>query len=118
MRYGSNRFKPTVWQGAGRVRLAWERRTATLQRARRLLARLGSAERGLAAVEYAMLLAMIAGGIVMGAEFLGGAVSDRMGEVAAWIGDGGLVGDDCGNDGGGGGTGGEGGTGEGGANTC
>ena len=30
LRYGSNRFKPTVWQDAGRVRLAWERRTATL----------------------------------------------------------------------------------------
>ena len=63
-----------------------------------------------------MLLAMIAGGIVMGAEFLGGAVSDQLSEAALWFGDDGIV--DCGNDGGGDGTGGDGGTGEGGANTC
>ena len=89
-----------------------------MQRARRLLARLGSAERGIASVEYAMLLAMISGGIIVGLEFLGGAVSDQLSEAALWFGDDGLVGDDCGNDGGGDGTGGEGGTGEGGANTC
>ncbi len=79
----------------------------------RFLARLWTTERGIASVEYAMLLAMISGGIVMGVEFLGGAVSDQMSEAATWFGD-----DGCGNDGSGDGTGGDGGSGQGGDNTC
>ena len=84
-----------------------------MQRTRRLLARLWTAERGIAAVEYAMLLAMIAGGIMFGLELLSGAVSDQMTEAAAVFGDGGdagdPLGDNCGNDGG---------AGQGSGNTC
>ena len=87
-----------------------------MQRTRRLLARLWGAERGISSVEYAMLLAMISGVIVMGADSLGSAVSNQMSQVAAWIGDGGLIGDGCGNDGGGDGSGG--GSGQGFDNTC
>ena len=94
----------------------WE--TAGMGTTSRFLARLWTAERGIASVEYAMLLAMISGGIVMGVEFLSGAVSDQMSEAAAWFGDDGLGGDGCGNDGSGDGTGGDGGSGQGGDNTC
>ena len=86
-----------------------------MQRTKRLLARLWITGRGLASVEYVMLLAMIAGGIVVSAEILGGAVSNQMSETALWFGDGG---DGCGNDGGGDGTGGDDGSGQGGDNTC
>ncbi len=90
---------------------------------RRRLPRPWSAERPVSAVEYAMLLAMISGDIIMGAEFLGGAVSNEMSAAAAWFGDDGSGGDGCGNDGGGNdgggdGTGGDGGSGQGGGNTC
>ena len=66
---------------------------------------------------------MISGDIIMGAEFLGGAVSNEMSAAAAWFGDDGSGGDGCGNDGcgndgGGDGTGGDGGSGQGGGNTC
>ncbi len=87
-----------------------------MQRLRQLLARLWTDERAITSVEYAMLLAMISGGIVMGAEFLSGAVSDQMSEAAALFGDDGIV--DCGNDGTGDGTGGDDGSGQGGTNTC
>ena len=81
-----------------------------MQRTRRLLARLWSAERGIASVEYVMLLAIISGGIIMGLEFLGDSVSDRLTEAAAWFGDAGDAGgDNCGN---------EGGAGQGSGNTC
>lgn len=60
-----------------------------------------------------MLLAMIASGIIMGAELLSGAVSNEMNEAAGLFED-----DDCGNHGGGDGTGGAGGPGQGGSNTC
>ncbi len=85
---------------------------------RQFVQELWADERGIASVEYAMLLAMISGGIVMGVEFLSGAVSDQMSEAAAWFGDDGLGGDGCGNDGSGDGTGGDGGSGQGGDNTC
>jgi hypothetical protein len=62
-----------------------------------------------------MLLAIISGAIIMGLEFLGGAVSDQLNEAAAWLGDDGLGG--CGNSGGGDGTG-SGASGQGGTNTC
>ena len=84
-----------------------------MQRTRRLLARLWIDARAITAVEYALLLAMVAGGIIMGAEFLSGAVSDQMSDTALWFG-----GDDCGNTGDGDGTGGDGGSGGGGGNTC
>ena len=80
---------------------------------KRFLARLWSDEHGISSVEYALLLAMIAGGIVMGADLLGGAVSNQLSETALWFGD-----DGCGNDGGGDGTGGDDGSGQGGENTC
>ncbi len=81
-----------------------------MQRTRRLLARLCSAERGIASVEYVMLLAIISGAIIMGLEYLGGAVSDQLNEAALWLGDAGdTVGDNCGS---------EGGAGSGGGNTC
>ncbi len=81
--------------------------------AKRFLARLWPDEHGISSVEYVLLLAMIAGGIIMGAELLGGAVSNELIDAAAWFGD-----DGCGNDGGGDGTGGDDGSGQGGANTC
>ncbi len=84
-----------------------------MQRTRRLLAGLWIDARAITSVEYALLLAMVAGGIIMGAEFLSGAVSDQMSDTALWFG-----GDGCGNDGSGDGTGGDGGSGQGGDNTC
>ncbi len=82
-----------------------------MQGTRRLLARLWSAERGVAAVEYAMLLALISGGIIVSLELLGGAVSNQLSETALWFG-----GDGCGNDGSGDGIGD--GSGQGSDNTC
>ncbi len=60
-----------------------------------------------------MLLAMIAGGIIMSVELLANAVSNKMIDAAALFDE-----DTCGNDGGGDGTGGDGGSGQGGGNTC
>ncbi len=81
-----------------------------MQRTRRLLARLWSAERGIASVEYVMLLAIISGGIIMGLAYLGDVVSDQLNEAALWLGDAGDAGgDNCGN---------EGGAGQGSGNTC
>ena len=70
-------------------------------------------EAGISSVEYAMLLAMIAGGIVMAADMLSNAVSNQMTDTAALFDD-----DGCSNDGSGDGTGGDDGSGQGGANTC
>ncbi len=70
-------------------------------------------ERGISSVEYALLLAMIAGGIIMGAEMLSAAVSNAMIDAAALIDE-----DTCGNDGSGDGTGGDQGSGQGSGNTC
>ena len=81
--------------------------------AKRFLARLWPDEHGISSVEYVLLLAMIVGGIIMGADLLGGAVSNELIDAAAWFSD-----DGCGNDGGGDGTGGDDGSGQGGANTC
>ncbi len=81
-----------------------------MQRTRRLLARLWSAERGIASVEYVMLLAIISGGIIMGLAYLGDVVSDQLNEAALWFGDAGDAGgENCGSDGG---------AGAGGGNTC
>ncbi len=87
-----------------------------MQRTRRPLARLWRAERGIAAVEYVMLLALISGGIIVGLEFLGRTVSNQLSETAVWIGGDGLGG--CGNSGSGDGTGGDDGSGQGSENTC
>ena len=78
-----------------------------MQRLNRLLARLWSAERGIAAVEYALLLAMISGGIMIGLDLLSGAVSGQMTDTALWFGD--AAGTNCGS---------EGGAGQGSGNTC
>ncbi len=81
-----------------------------MQGLKRLLARLLSDERGIAAVEYALLLAMISGGIIIGLDLLSGAVSGQMTETALWFGgDGDAAGTNCGS---------EGGAGQGGGNTC
>ncbi len=80
---------------------------------KRFLSRLWSDEHGISSVEYAMLLAMIAGGIIMGAELLSDAVANEMNDTAELFDE-----DTCSNDGSGDGTGGDGGTGGGGANTC
>ncbi len=80
---------------------------------KRFLARLWSDESGISSVEYALLLAFVAAGIIFGAEELSNAVENEMTEAAALIDE-----ETCGNDGGGDGTGGDGGTGQGGDNTC
>lgn len=76
-------------------------------------ARLWADERGISSVEYALLCAMVAGGIIMAADMLSDAVSDQMNAIADVFAE-----NTCGNSGGGDGTGGDGGTGQGGANTC
>ncbi len=81
--------------------------------AKRFLARLWSDESGISSVEYALLLAFLASGIILGAETLSNAVENEMTETAALFDE-----DTCGNDGGGDGTGGDGGTGQGGGKTC
>ncbi len=81
--------------------------------AKRFLTRLWSDEHGIASVEYAILLAMIAGGIIIGTEMLSAAVSNEMTDTAALFDE-----DTCDNDGGGDGTGGDQGSGQGGGNTC
>ncbi len=80
---------------------------------KRFLTRLRSNESGISSVEYALLLAFVAAGIILGAEELSNAVEGEMTETAALIDE-----DTCGNDGGGDGTGGAGGSGQGGGNTC
>ena len=78
-------FTPLRRQAApgGRGSRAGERRQPW--GTRRPLARLWSAERAITSVEYAILLAMISGDIIMGAEFLGGAVSNEMSAAAAGL---------------------------------
>ena len=80
---------------------------------KRFLARLWSDECGISSVEYALLLAFVAAGIIVAADSLSNAVSNEMTETAALFDE-----DTCGNTGSGDGTGGDGGTGQGGDNTC
>ncbi len=89
----------------------WER--AGMGAAKRFLARLWSDESGISSVEYALLLAFIASGIIVAAEQLSNAVESEMTETAVLFDE-----DTCGNDGSGDGTGGAGGSGQGGGNTC
>ncbi len=86
-----------------------------MHRIRPLLARLWADQRAISSVEYAMLLAMIAAGIMAAAEMLSNAVTNEFSDTAILL-DGG--GGGCGNDGGGDGTGGADGSGQGGGNTC
>ena len=88
----------------------WER--VGMGAAKRFLARLWSDESGISSVEYALLLAFVAAGIIFAAEFLSNAVENEMTETAAL-----LDGDTCSNSGGGDGIGGDGGSGQGGDNT-
>ncbi len=87
----------------------WE--IASMGATKRFLARLWSDDSGISSVEYALLLAFVAAGIIFGAEELSNAVEDEMTETAALI-------DGCNNGGAGDGTGGDGGSGQGGSNTC
>jgi Flp pilus assembly pilin Flp len=70
-------------------------------------------ERAISSVEYAMLLAFVAAGIIAAADTLSNAIANEFLEATIV-----LDGDGCGNDGGGDGTGGDSGSGQGGANTC
>ena len=79
--------------------------------AKQFLARLWSDESGISSVEYALLLAFVAAGIIVSADLLSQAVSTQMTEAAALL-------DGCENGGGGDGTGGDAGSGQGGSNTC
>ncbi len=77
-----------------------------MHRIRLLLARLWADERGISSVEYAMLLAFIAAGIIAAAEMLSNAVTNEFSDTAILL-DGG--GGNCGNNGG---------SGQGSGNTC
>jgi len=84
-----------------------------MDRIRHCLWMLWRDERAISSVEYALLLAFVAAGIIAAADTLSNAVSNEFSETVAV-----LDGDGCGNDGGGDGTGGDGGSGQGGSNTC
>ena len=72
-----------------------------MQGLRQLLARLWTDERGISSVEYALLLAMITGGIIISVDLLATAVSNEMIDTAALFGDDDVsVGANCGDDGG------------------
>ncbi len=64
-------------------------------------------QRAISSVEYAMLLALIAAGIIAAAEMLSNAVTNEFSDTAILLDGGG--GDNCGNDGG---------SGQGSGNTC
>ena len=53
----------------------------------RLLRRLWSDESGVSSVEYALLLAVVAGAIAVGAGNLGGAVATEVNQAAECVGD-------------------------------
>jgi len=89
------------------------RRKAPICQKKRIFEKLWNDQSGISSVEYALLLAFVATGIMVGAEMLSNAVSNEMADAAAL-----LDGDGCSNSGSGDGTGGEGGDGQGGDNTC
>ena len=76
----------------------WER--VGMGAAKQFLARLWSDESGISSVEYALLLAFVAAGIIVSADLLSQAVSTQMTEAAALL-------DGCANGGGRDGTGGD-----------
>ncbi len=81
-----------------------------MRAAKRFLARLWPDEHGTSSVEYVLLLSLIGGGIIIGAEMLGSSVSNKLFEAAGWFGDAAdIVANNCGS---------EGGAGSGGGNTC
>ena len=84
-----------------------------MEATKRFLARFWSDHGGISSVEYALLLAFVAAGIIGAAGELSNAVENEMTDTAALFDD-----DACGNDGTGDGTGGSGGSGQGGSNTC
>ncbi len=86
-----------------------------MSRLRRHAKALWRDQRAISSVEYAMLLAMIAAGIMTAAEMLSNAVTNEFSDTAVLLDD---SGSGCGNDGDGDGTGGDGGSGQGGGNTC
>ena len=63
----------------------WE--TAGMGATKRFLAKLWTDECGISSVEYAMLLAFIAAGIMTAAEMLSNAVSNEMEDTAALLDD-------------------------------
>ncbi len=73
-----------------------------------ILERLWKDENGISSVEYAMLLAMIGGGIIMAAEMLSNAIVNQFSDTAILL-DGGGGGGNCGTSGG---------SGQGSGNTC
>ncbi len=58
----------------------------------RFLTRLWNDESGISSVEYALLLAFVAGGIIIGADALSSAVRTEMTDAAACIEDGTIAG--------------------------
>ena len=82
-----------------------------MDKIRRCLWMLWRDERAIFSVEYALLLAFVAAGIIAAADTLSNAVSNEFVETANLL-------DGCGNAGSGNGTGGTGGSGQGGSNTC
>ena len=76
----------------------WE--TVGMGATKRFLTRLWSDERGISSVEYALLLAFVAAGIILAADTLSNAVSNEMEDTAALFDE-----DTCGNVGSGGGIG-------------
>ncbi len=85
-----------------------------MDKIRRYLWMLWRDERAISSVEYALLMAFVAAGIIAAADTLSNAVSNEFLETTFVLDGGG----GCGNDGGGDGTGGDDGSGQGGGNTC
>lgn len=53
---------------------------------RKFMGTLWADERGISAIEYALLLAFVGGGIILAADYLGDAVADQMNDTANCIG--------------------------------
>ncbi len=60
-----------------------------------VLQKLWNDESGISSVEYALLLAFVAGGIIASAELLANAIGEEMGEVARCISQGTTAGGGC-----------------------
>ncbi len=84
-----------------------------MRRINSILERLWKDESGISSVEYAMLLAFIAAGIIAAADMLSNAVSNQMNDTAALF-----DGDGSGGEGGAANCGSSGGEGQGSGNTC
>ena len=84
-----------------------------MKKIRKFLKKLWTDENAISSVEYALLLAFVAAGIITAAELLSNAAENEMKDTAALFDE-----DTCGNDGSGDGTGGDDDSGQGGGNTC